>query len=237
MAPRRKLGELLLSEGLIDEVQLSSAIGHQRNWGGKLGSTLVELGFISDQDIARVLENQLKQHVLGDNDLIPEEGMVELLDGQEAHRLEVLPLRYEGSMLVLAMSNPYDLALIDELGYKLGRRIKGVLAVESSLRRAIKKYYFGEDGGKDYKIDMKKGGAATANMEVVHSDHRYTEDETEKPRTEDAGKPRQTGAPKKVEPSAELISKALAYLLIEKGIIKRDELIDKMRSLNDKTQG
>lgn len=228
MAPRIKLGELLLSEGLIDEDQLSSAIGHQRNWGGKLGSTLVELGFISDDDIARVLENQLKQHVLGDKDLVPEPGMLDLLDAQDALRLEALPLRMEGNVVVVAMTNPYDLAVVDALGHKFGRRIKGQLAVESSLKKAIKRYYFGEVGGKDYRIDMKKGGPATEQMNVVHSDHRHA-DFKAGPEEQQPKEP-----PKKVEPSAELISKALAYLLIEKGIIKRDELIDKMRSMHDK---
>lgn len=227
MAPRRKLGELLLSEGLIDEVQLSSAIGHQRNWGGKLGSTLVELGFISDEDIARVLESQLKQHVLGDKDLVPEPGMLELLDAQDAQRMGVLPLRMEGNVAVVAMTNPYDLAVVDALGHKFGRRIKGQLAVESSLKKAIKKYYFGEVSGNDYRIDMKRGGPATEQLKVVHSDHRHADFKAapDEPPKE---------PPKKVEPSAELISKALAYLLIEKGIIKRDELIDKMRSMHDK---
>lgn len=231
MAPRRKLGELLLSEGLIDEVQLSSAIGHQRNWGGKLGSTLVELGFISEVDIARVLQSQLKQDVLGDKDLVPQPGVLSLIDGQEALRMEVLPLRYEGGALVMAMSNPYDLAVVDSLGFKLGKRIKGMLAVESSLKKAIKKYYFGEDAGHDHRIRLKTSGSAE-KMKVIHSGNRHgnfqdgiKEEAREEPKDQ----------PRKVEPSADLIAKALAYLLIEKGIVSRDELVEKMKALHEKS--
>ena len=64
MPERKKLGELLLGKGLIDEIQLRSAVAYQKNWGGKLGSTLVEMGFVSPEEIAKALEEQLRQKCL-----------------------------------------------------------------------------------------------------------------------------------------------------------------------------
>ena len=216
MSQRKKLGELLLSAGAIDEIQLRSAIGHQKNWGGKLGSALVELGFTTEEVIAKVLEEQLKQRCLSEDELVPEPEVLSLISLQDALRYVVLPLKGDARVLVLAMSNPFDLAISDEIGFKIGRKIKGVLAMESAIKRAIKKYY-GATTGRDYKIDLKDitGGAP----EIIHYD------------SAPAQKPPQ---PKKVEPSAELISKAVAYLLIEKGVIKREELIDKMRQIKEK---
>jgi len=231
-----KLGELLLSEGLIDEIQLSSAIGHQRNWGGKLGSTLVELGFISEDEIARTLERQLRQNCLTDKDLVPEESAMELLTGQECLEKDILPLRLEGSVLVLAMSNPYDLTIIDELGFKLGKRIRAMLAVESAIKRAIKRYYFGEVEGRTYRPKAQPSGGGE-DMEVIHYGQRQEIKPEPAAAEEPAMEPVDTPQSKKVEPSAEIVSKALAYLLIEKGIIKRDELIEKMKALHDKSQG
>jgi len=225
MAPRKKLGELLLSEGLIDEIQLSSAIGHQRNWGGKLGSTLVELGFITEDEIAHALERQLRLSCIGDKELVPDDEVKNLLTGQECLDKDIMPIRLDGNVLVLAMSNPYDLALADELGFRLGKRVKGVLAVESSIKRAIKKYYFGEVAGRNYKVDMPPPGTGE-EMEVIHH-----ESKSDKKKHEAAAQQR------KVEPSADIVSKALAYLLIEKGIIKREELIDKMKMLHEKSPG
>jgi hypothetical protein len=230
MTPRRKLGEILLSEGLIDEIQLRSAIGHQRNWGGKIGSTLVDLGFLREADIARVLEGQLKQHCMNEDELRPEPGALDVMTIQEAMKYEVFPLKVKGGEVTLAMCNPFDLALLDELGFKMGRTVKGVLAVESAIKKAIKKYYTVGDAGRDYKVDMK-GRDPEAPVEIVH----YEKGGAAEP-TEDAATVSQPET-RKVEPSPDLIAKALAYLLIEKGIIKRDELIDKMKALKDKGLG
>jgi hypothetical protein len=229
MTPKRKLGEILLSEGLIDEIQLRSAIGHQRNWGGKLGSTLVDLGFIMESDIARVLEGQLKQHCMNEDELRPEPGALDVITIQDAMKYEVFPLRTRGGEVTLAMCNPFDLALIDELGFRMGRTVKGVLAVESAIKKAIKKYYTVGGAGRDYKVDMQ-GRAPNAPVEIVHYDKGGAAEPTQ-------AAPATQPGPKKVEPSPDLITKALAYLLIEKGIIKRDELIDKMKALKEKGLG
>jgi len=230
MAKRKKLGELLISEGLIDEIQLNSAIGHQRNWGGKLGSTLVELGFVSEEDISRVLEGQLRQKCLGEDDLEPMPQALEMISAQDAFRYNILPLRVDGKMLELAMSNPFDLEITDAVELKVKRRVKGVLAVESAIKRAIKKYYFGEDTGKHYRSTVGSRKPDIADMEVVHYGGQPGKPaaETQEP-AESAGQANQ-----KAEPSPEVISKAVAYLLIEKGILKRDELIEKMKEIHEK---
>jgi len=230
MAPRRKLGEILLSEGLIDEIQLSSAIGHQRNWGGKLGSTLVELGFLKEEDIAHVLEEQLKLHCMNEGDLRPEPGALDIMTIQDAMKYGVFPLRVKGNEATLAMSNPFDLALLDELGFKLGRQVKGVLAVESAIKKAIKKYYTIGGAGRDYMVNIQ-GRDHDAHAEIVHYDKGGASEATQ------SAAPVSEPETKKVEPSPDLIAKALAYLLIEKGIVKRDELIDKMKALKEKGLG
>ena len=55
MAEAKKLGELLKEAGLIDDFQLQSALSHQRAWGGKLGSILIELEFVREEDLTRVI--------------------------------------------------------------------------------------------------------------------------------------------------------------------------------------
>ena len=215
MAQRKKLGELLLSAGVIDEVQLRSAMGHQKNWGGKLGSALVELGITSEEVIARVLEEQLKQHCLGEDELKPQPEALKMISMQDALRYVVLPLKVDARELVLAMSNPFDLAIADEIGFRIGKKVRGMLAMESAIKKSIKKYY-GTGTGRDYKIELKE---TSGNAEIIHYD------------SAPAQKPPQ---PKKVEPSTDIIAKAVAYLLIEKGIIKREELIEKMRLIKEK---
>src|SRR3990172_5719864 len=146
MPERRKLGEILLEKGLIDEIQLRSAIGHQKNWGGRIGSALVELVFITEDKVAGVLEEQLRLKCLPEERIEPEPQALALMTMQDALNYVVLPMQLDGNELTLAMGNPFDLALMDEIGFKLGKKVKGVLAVESSIKKAIKKYYGG--GGR-----------------------------------------------------------------------------------------
>lgn len=227
MAPKKKLGEILISEGLIDELQLKSAIGHQKNWGGKLGSALVELGFLREEDIARVLEEQLRQHCLSERELRPEPEALRLISMDDAMKYGLLPLKLSGNELVVAMSNPYNFEVIDELGFKLGKRVKGLLALDASLKKAIKNYYGAGAGGYDYR-PVRPAEAADEPPEVVHYG---TAKDVPPPR---GPEPHHEPENKRVEPSPDLIAKALAYLLIEKGIIKRDELIEKMKTLKEK---
>jgi hypothetical protein len=239
MAARKKLGEMLITEGLIDEMQLNSAIGHQRNWGGKLGSTLVELGFLTEDDISRVLEGQLKQKCLSDEDLVPTPQALDCVSAQDAFRYNILPIRVDDRMLELAMSNPYDLEITDAIELKLKKRVKGILAVESAIKRAIKRYYFGEETsiGNPYKAATAPRPDPSGKMEVIHDDRDMMAEQAATQSGAQTPSPAPAPVSPKVEPSAEVISKAVAYLLIEKGIIKRDELIEKMKQIHEKQGG
>lgn len=168
MPERKKLGELLLGKGLIDEIQLRSAVSYQKNWGGKLGSTLVEMGFVSPEEIAKVLEEQLRQKCLQESQMVPEPEATALMSAQDASKYIAFPLRVRGNEVLIALSNPLDLAITDEIGFKLGKRVRGVLAMESAIRNSIKKYY-GASGGRDYKVDMGPGEPED-NAEVMHFD-------------------------------------------------------------------
>ena len=242
MAPKKKLGEILISEGLIDDVQLRSAMGHQKNWGGKLGSSLVELGFITEEVIAKVLEGQLKQACLSEDKLIPEPSALAVMTMQEALRYNALPLRIEGNVLILAMSNPFDLTMTDEIGFKLGKQVRGVLAVEATIRKAIKRHY-GQKGGRDARVDVKPVQQVQQPPAGKFEDSVYYGSEPGMPVFErTAGMtidPSPVEKPKpepsrRVEPSPDLISKAVAYLLIEKGIIRKEELVEKMKAIKEK---
>jgi type II secretion system (T2SS) protein E len=223
---RKKLGDILMADGLIDELQLRAAIGHQKKWGGKFGSALVDLGILREQDLAKVLERQMKERCLTESMMRPEPNALKLLTVADATRHVVLPLRLEGNDLVLAMSNPSDLALIDELGFKLKKRVRGVLAVETAIKSCIKKYYAGGSETPEQAVEIDVSPEA-APMEIIHH---------EKDTRSEVKKPARAAEPARVEPSAAEISKALAYLLIEKGIIGREELIEKMKALREKDQ-
>ena len=59
MAPKRKLGEILVESGMIDGFQLRSALADQKRWGRPLGVTLVKIGFVDEEELLRMLSRQL----------------------------------------------------------------------------------------------------------------------------------------------------------------------------------
>ncbi|MHB8173787.1 MAG: GspE/PulE/PilB domain-containing protein [Nitrospirota bacterium] len=239
MTERKKLGELLLGKGLIDDMQLRSAMSHQRNWGGKIGSALVELGFISTEDVEKVLEEQLRQKCLNERQMIPEPEAIALMNAQDAAKYVALPLRVRGNEVLIALSNPFDLAITDEIGFKLGKRVRGLLAVESVIKKSIKKYY-GGSGGREYKVDIKQDGQEET-AEIMHFDKgsfHTAMDVLETPfRYQDGlmieleSKGKAAGSP---QPEEEPLSRALMYLLMGKGIITKEEIQILLNSLKNR---
>jgi type IV pilus assembly protein PilB len=114
MAEAKKLGELLKEVGLIDDFQLQSALSHQRNWGGKLGSILVELEFLSEENVARVIAEKMRMPYA--NLFEPEipENIIRLIKEDVAKKYVVMPVKKEAGRIVIAMSDPLDMAAIDE---------------------------------------------------------------------------------------------------------------------------
>lgn len=141
MAERKKLGEMLIEAGLIDSVQLQSALAHQGRWGMRIGSALIELKFISERDLASFLEKQLKTQCITIMTRELSSDVINALDAELAKKYGIFPLEVKDKELVVATANPLDLQALDELGFSIGMRINAKLALESEINRAIRFYY------------------------------------------------------------------------------------------------
>ena len=136
-----RLGEMLLEAGLIDQFQLDSALSMQRNLGGRIGSALVKLGYLPEETILEFLETQVKySRVSLDELVIPKESM-SLLSLERMAELMVIPIELRKSanekLLRIAMTDPTNLKLIDDLQFATGCKIIPVLAAEDEIRQAI----------------------------------------------------------------------------------------------------
>ena len=86
MAESKKLGELLIEAGLIDDFQLQTALSYQRNWGGKLGAILIELEFVREEDLAKIIADKLRmQYVNLFNPEVPGD-IINLIKGDAAKK-------------------------------------------------------------------------------------------------------------------------------------------------------
>ncbi len=238
MTERKKIGELLLGKGLIDDMQLRSAMSHQKNWGGKIGSALVDLGFVSTEEVERVLEEQLRQKCLTEAQMVPEPEALALMSAQDAAKYIALPLRVRGSEVLIALSNPFDLSITDEIGFKLGKKVRGLLAVESVIKKSVKKYY-GGSGGREYKVEIKPAGSED-NMEIVHFDRdafRSAMDVLDAPYGYQDGlliEPERGKSADLPTPEEIKLIDALVHLLLEKGVITREELKGRLEQLKNR---
>jgi type IV pilus assembly protein PilB len=143
---RRRLGELLQEAGLITQVQLNAALAEQRQWGGRLGRTLVEMGFVDEASMATALSGQLQLPMvdLDAQEIAPE--VLEFLRVDLAERYGVFPLFGDRRKkeLHLASADPTNGESIQELSFTLGMRVQVAVATPSAIDRAIRHYYYGE---------------------------------------------------------------------------------------------
>ena len=141
---RRKLGELLVDAGLIDEIQLKSALSEQRKWGGRLGRTLVEMGFLTEDAMVRALSSQLQVPVANLEGVTAE--AVKLLRGDAAERYGIFPVGGDekAKVLVIASSDPTNQEMLKELAFATGMKIQVQVAASTAIDRAIRRHYYGE---------------------------------------------------------------------------------------------
>lgn len=145
MAPRKRIGDLLLEAGMISEEQLQNALREQKETSMRLGELLITRNYITEQQMIEVLEFQLGiPHVELYRQNI-ETKVINLIPQKLAEQHQVLPIQVDGSKLVIAMADPLDYYAIDELRMATGLRIQPVIASKDELTRAIKRYYALQD--------------------------------------------------------------------------------------------
>jgi type IV pilus assembly protein PilB len=140
-ASTERLGDLLVREGLITRDQLQAALTEQRNTGMRLGYTLVKLGIVEETEITKMLARQYRMPAVDLARFEVDPRIVKLVPGEVAVRHTVLPLKREGRTLTVAMSDPTNMTVVDDLKFITRYDIFPVIAGEYTLRTAIERYY------------------------------------------------------------------------------------------------
>ncbi len=217
---KKRFGEILIEAGLINELQLSVALGEQKRWGGRLGSVIVKMGFASEESIASVLEKQLGQSCISlDERGIPPE-VLKKVKVEIAKRYCIIPLEFDKGTLTIATSDPTDLRTIDELGFVLGLKVKPVLAIETGIKKAIARHYEG------ITVDSKLQKSVLRSMESME----LVGAEPGSPQPSNKGvSPSVVPSEKRETITSKVVLEALLSLLFEKGLISREELMRKIQ--------
>jgi hypothetical protein len=226
MAERKRLGDLLKEAGLIDDFQLEAALSHQRNWGGKLGSIIVELEFAGEEDIARVISEKMGVPYMNlfEPELAPE--VIKLLKADMAKKFGVVPVKKEANALVLAMSDPMDFETMDNVRFITGLTIKPVLAMGAEIKDAIRKYYDGEPVTRKAVVSFRETAKKSTKLEIVREmpDIATTEWSQQYQQQDSQTLRHDTQSLRQDLASQKVILEALISLLIEKDFFTRDEI-------------
>lgn len=175
---RVRIGELLLRRGHIDGTQLQSALAHQRRWGGRLGRAIVHLGFLPEREMLETVGEQLGVPFVEIGDRTIPSRVLSLVPEKLVRTRKVLPLELPGGAkrgpLVVALADPADLNVIDEVAFATGMSVKPLLAAEPDLDAAIARHLDGvvvpREGGfasRADAIDLPEDTSPLTDMDLV----------------------------------------------------------------------
>lgn len=138
---RQRLGEILVTAGLLKKEQVENALREQQRWGGQLGQILVGKNYITEESLVSALSRQLNIQIADLKGVrIPRE-VVSLIPYELAHDNQILAFRLDGRLLDLAMANPLNLGITDELRIRTKLNIRPFIAGASVIQNALRLNY------------------------------------------------------------------------------------------------
>ncbi len=146
-----QIGELLIKENIITGEQLEAALNQQRERGGRLGSILINLGYVEDDDITSVLSRQYGVPSINLAYFEIDPNVIKLIPLETAQKYLVVPLSRVGSVLTIATADPTNVFAMDDIKFMTGFNVEPVVASEASILEALEKYY-----GTPHAIELKK---------------------------------------------------------------------------------
>lgn len=237
---RQKLGEMLIEAGAIDEMQLRSALADQRRWGRPLGKTLVELRLIREEDLVRVLARQLGLPFVEVDQLAIPPDILALVPEHLARQHQIIPVGRQMKFLDVAMADPTNLGIIDEIRIRTQLNPRPVLSGPRMIERAIEHFY-----GTATRMPSEVAMASSPGEhpldvpvpEIRDGLRTYRASTGSQPppvsaapardREIDALQERISNLEALVQRDEQVLRKLLA-LLIDKGIATRDEIVERL---------
>ncbi len=172
-----RLGDLLIREGLITNEQLTKALQEQGASGQRLGLTLVKMGMVAETAVVKLLARQHRMPAIDLSRFEVDPKLLKLIPAELASKHTVLPLKRDGRQLTVAIADPTNLGVVDDLKFITRYDIVPVLAGEYSMRAAIEKHYEGSEiqmqsllqdiGGDDDDVELIEQTEQEADVSVL----------------------------------------------------------------------
>jgi type IV pilus assembly protein PilB len=165
-----RVGEALVRSGELSEDQLEKALADQKQSGRRLGELLVEQGMISGASLVRAVASCLgvRGCMLRPGLVDPE--VVALIGEQEAERLKVVPMFLVRGVLTVAMAEPQSVPTIDRLRALTGHEVRPVLALESNILEYIRRHAHGSDDVNEFLANLSHSEVEVVERETIDED-------------------------------------------------------------------
>jgi type IV pilus assembly protein PilB len=165
-----RLGELLTKASLISPDQLKEALKLQKETGGKLGETLIKLGFVAEEDITECLSQQFGVPSINLAHFEIDSSVIKLIPADVARKYNILPVNKTGATITIAMADPTNVFAMDDIKFMTGYNVEPVVASELGIKQAIDKYY-----GSTSSLELKKvmedlQQSESADLEVLEDE-------------------------------------------------------------------
>jgi hypothetical protein len=155
---KKRIGELLIERGAIDDRQLTSALAFQREKGGRIGQALVTKGFLTEEQLVAALGEELSLPVIDIPNQVDAEAL-KLLKASFCETHDAFPLHVDSApaggrrTLTLVLADPLDLPTLEEVEFTTGCRVQPALATTSQIRLAILRHYYKQN------VDQRRAGS------------------------------------------------------------------------------
>ena len=138
----RRIGQILVDMGFIDDNQLEMLLEEQQQQPGeKLGKIAEEMGLITDDQLAQALAEQMNLQVINLAEAKIPQHTLDQISDTMAQLYRVIPVRFEHNELTVATAEPQNLAVADELRTFLGYTIRLVVTTEREIKQGLDRYY------------------------------------------------------------------------------------------------
>ncbi len=140
-AGRKRLGEVLVSAGVVSDEDVTRALGVQKMGGGRLGGILVKLKLCTDEQIRKALADQLGMEVLDLGHAEMDESALKLLPREMIKKYEAIPMRQEAGTLYVAMKDPYNFTAVDDIRFVTGLKVVVLACTEADFAAFMEAHF------------------------------------------------------------------------------------------------
>ncbi len=255
---RKRLGEMLLDAGILSEDSLRTALAEQRRWGGTLGRTLIDLKMIGEEELVGMLSRQLNMPSVDLDAMEVPQPVIELVSAELCLQHSLVPFAQPMKFLDVAMVDPTNMGIIDELRIRTQLNVRSFLAGPKMIERAIAKYYrrgfgvFRENNSTGLAVDTRPlpssqpglGGSHLANDQAaveatagggVRPFPRVSARDTLAPVPTNERTAEITALQNRVSELEVLVARdedvlrKILGLLVEKGVATREEVLERLK--------